>query len=270
MSSLALILLTSMYFVRRLMYEVFAKSHLLLALLVGVALVEHLLPKGPKKFIYPVISLSLWGSNFLLQAIIVVYRNFGGRRQDKGRASILHFFSGADNETVTAMRVTIRLRRPLTIQPGQYAYLIFSDMGIRGRLQSHPHVITWWDNSMRAMELSFLIQPHSGLSSQLIARKSISNVMIDGPYGKNLHLDEYETVILIAKGIGIAGILPYARHMAYRRLSKDKSNEEYRRGLMTRKLDIIWVLDDNYQDMWVSDYMQQLQMKDKDKVNESR
>ena len=121
---------------------------------------------------------------------------------------------------------------------------------------------------MRAMELSFLIQPHSGLSSQLIARKSIPNVMIHGPYGKNLHLDEYETVILIAKGIGIAGILPYARHMAYRRLSKDKSNEEYRRGLMTRKLDIIWVLDDNYQDMWVSEYMQQLQMKDKDKVDE--
>ncbi|TVY87654.1 hypothetical protein LAWI1_G007390 [Lachnellula willkommii] len=58
-------------------------------------------------------------------------------------------------------------------------------------------------------------------------------------------LENYETVILIARGIGIAGLLLYARHMTYQRVSKDKNHEAYRRGLITRKIDIFWIMDDN-------------------------
>jgi hypothetical protein len=58
-------------------------------------------------------------------------------------------------------------------------------------------------------------------------------------------LEKRETVILAAYGIGIAGILPYVRHMTYRRSIKEQENESYRRGLKTRKLDVYWVLEDN-------------------------
>lgn len=62
--------------------------------------------------------------------------------------------------------------------------------------------------------------------------------MLDRLYGIDLQLENYETVILIAKGIEIARILLYARHIIYPRASKGKDNEAYRRGLITRKLDV--------------------------------
>jgi len=127
-------------------------------------------------------------------------------------------------------------------------------------------MVTWWDDSKRAMSLSFLIQPQGGVSAGLIARNSIRSVIIDGPYGKDLALEDYETVILIAKGIGIAGILPYARHMTYRRVSKEKDNEAYRRGLIIRKVDVFWVMEDNSQEHWISEWITDLQQKDSEKV----
>jgi NAD(P)H-flavin reductase len=164
------------------------------------------------------------------------------------------------------MRVSLRLRRPLKIRPGEYVYLFFSDMGLRRNFQSHPYVITWWDNSLKAMDLYFLIKPQCGMIAELLARKSVRTVTVDGPYGKNLHLESYETVILVAKGIGIAGILPYVRHMTYRKVSKDQEHAAYRRGLITRKIDIYWVLEENSQEAWVSDFMVELAARDSDKV----
>ena len=95
-------------------------------------------------------------------------------------------------------------------------------------------------------------------------------MIIDGPYGKDHHLEDYETVILVAKGIGIAGILPYVRHMTYRRVSKDKDFEAYRRGLITRKIDVFWVLGDNYEEDWVSEWLSELQKRDSEKVSKTR
>ncbi|TVY13064.1 Ferric/cupric reductase transmembrane component 7 [Lachnellula arida] len=266
-SALALILLLSLFFIRRIMYEVFLKIHMLLAFVAVWALLLHLLPTRSGQAIFPVVSLSLWALNAILRLARMAYYNLGGRRPSRmGQASIAHFFEGEGENNVTAMRITVRLRRPLAIQPGQYVYLFLTDMGLRRRFQAHPYVITWWDDSKAAMNLYFLVQPHNGISSELVARNSVGSVTIDGPYGKDLHLENYETVILIAKGIGIAGLLPYIRHMTYRRLSKDKAHEAYRRGLITRKIDIFWVLEDNCQQEWLADWILELQQRDSEKL----
>ncbi|CZR55712.1 uncharacterized protein PAC_05600 [Phialocephala subalpina] len=124
---------------------------------------------------------------------------------------------------------------------------------------SHPFVVAWWDAPMAARSLSFLIRPQSGITSELITRKSVRTVTLDGPYGKDLHLDSYETVILVAKGIGIAGILPYIRHMTDRKVLPDEYwAYQYRRGLITRKIDVYWVLEDNDQEEWASDWIKDL------------
>ena len=99
-----------------------------------------------------------------------------------------------------------------------------------------------------------------------MARNSIRSVKIDGPYGKDHHLEDYETVILVARGIGIAGILPYVRHMTYRRASKSKEHEVYRRGLITRKIDVFWVLEHNSQEEWIQEWISELQKRDSEKV----
>jgi NAD(P)H-flavin reductase len=178
----------------------------------------------------------------------MIYNNVGGRNIHLGgQASIGHFFEDPTENTVSAMTLEVRLQRPMRIRPGQYVYLSFSDMGTRRHLQSHPYMISWWDDSIKAMSLSFLIKPQSGISADLVARNSVRSIIIDGPYGKDHHLEDYETVVLIAKGIGIAGILSHIRHMIYRRASKDKDHEAYRRGLITRKIDVFWVIENNSQ-----------------------
>jgi hypothetical protein len=197
------------------------------------------------------------------------YNAKGSNPHQAGQASLTHFYNSQDDKAVSATAMTVRLRKPLRIQPGQYVYLFFSDMGLRRRVQAHPYMITWWDDSMKAMNLSFLIQPHQGISAELAKRNYLQHVVMDGPYGSNLQLEKYETVILVAKGIGIAGILPYARHMTYRRVSKDKNHEAYRKGLITRKLDVFWIMDDNSQQDWLSGWMAELQSKDSEKVCET-
>jgi hypothetical protein len=120
---------------------------------------------------------------------------------------------------------------------------------------------------MAARTLSFLIQPQDGVSADLAGRKSIRRVILDGPYGKDLHLDSCETIILIASGVGIAGILPYARHMTERRLLPDEDwAYQYRRGLITRKIDVYWVLEDNSQEEWAADWIRELHDIDKKNV----
>jgi len=253
------------------MYEFFLKVHFILAFIALVALLNHLGRSGLDKLIFPIAALSIWGMNALVRLLIVLYRNTGGwqQRGSAGSAKITHFFDSAGENVVSAMRVKLYLRRPQKIRPGQYYYLSFSDMGLRKRFQSHPYTIAWWDDSMRATSLSFLVQPHNGVSSDLIRRNSLRSVRIDGPYGKDLELEKYETVILVAKGIGIAGIIPYVRHLAYRKLSTGKAHEAYRRGLITRKIDVYWMLEDNAQEDWISDWIIDLREKDSQKASEN-
>jgi len=233
-----------------------------------VALLIHLRATGLQTSVFPTVALALWGLNACLRIARIAYYNLGGfRDRQTSQATIKPFFDFG-LETVSAVRMTVTLRRPLEIRPGQYLYLFLSDMGSRGRFQAHPYVITWWNDSFNATELSFLIQPQRGLSEALISRNAVRSVIVDGPYGKDLCLEKYETVILAAKGIGIAGILPYIRHMTYRKVSKDKEYEAYRRGLITRKIDVFWVLEDNCQEDWISEWIVNLREKDSEKVNE--
>lgn len=252
---------------RRVAYEIFLKIHFLLSIITVAALLVHLLPLGFGKSKFPIASLALWGVNAIFRIGRMIYRNTGrARDRQADQATITPFHQDSGKKIVNALRLTVTLQKPLKICPGQYVYLFFSDMGIRRQFQAHPYVITWWDDSLEATNLTFLIQPQTGISSGLVGKKSIRNIVLDGPYGRNLSLEKFETVALIAKGIGIAGILPYIRHMTYRAASTDPDHEHYRRGLLTRQLDVFWVMEDNCQDDWIKDWAKELQEKDAKKV----
>ncbi|KAI9774702.1 MAG: hypothetical protein M1839_001663 [Geoglossum umbratile] len=276
-STLALILFSSLYFVRRFIFESFLKIHQLLAMVTIGSLLWHLLPGKFVKILFPTISLLLWISNTLFQLC------FSHRAQ----AVITKLYSGTNLQQVSAIKLELVLKRPITIRPGQYLYLrIWSDLQFRDKFQSHPFMITWWGESApiepgdtsitpsfskredtsiahpgptKAETLTFLIQPHCGLSARLASQSFIQTVVLDGPYGQDLHLERYETVMLVAQGIGIAGVLPYAHHLANWKLHQ---NSSYKRAVMTRKLDLYWVLEENYQEKWIGDYLRELQQKD--------
>lgn len=208
----------------------------------------------------------MWGLNNAVRLLRMVYYSRGGRR-GKSQAVIKHFTSGPGDET-SAVRLTVQLPKERRVRPGEYYYLFLSDMGTGRRFQSHPYLVAWWDYPMAARSLSFLIQPQDGASGDLAGRKSVRRIILDGPYGKDLHLDSCETVILIAKGIGIAGILSHVRHMTERRLLPDENwAHQYRRGLITRKIDVYWVLEDNSEQEWVADWLKELRSIDEKSVS---
>lgn len=251
------------------MFEFFLKIHLLLSFVAVIALLKHISSIKSATVIFPIVSLSIWAANLLWQVARIAYRNVGGSRNAAtNQATITHFNGGSQGNDISAIRVTVRLAKELRMHPGQYFYLFFSDMGTRRRFQSHPFVVAWWDYPMAAKSLSFLIQPQSGITSELTSRTSIRTVTVDGPYGKDLHLDKYETVILIAQGIGIAGILSHVRHMADRKALPDEYwAYQYRHGLITRKIDVYWVLEDNDQEEWITDWIKHLHESDSRNVS---
>ncbi|KAF5973969.1 hypothetical protein FCOIX_8547 [Fusarium coicis] len=98
-----------------------------------------------------------------------------------------------------------------------------------------------------------------------------SRLRLDGPYGKDLKLHTFETVVLTAKGLGISGVLPFALHLAARKRHdnglRDKSarlrdSSEPVFGDLSRHVDLIWWLEHDDQDRWVHDQLQSLQEVD--------
>jgi predicted ferric reductase len=240
-------------------YEFFLKAHFILAVVFVLALLKHVSHMGLQRTIFPVVAMSLWMTNTILRLALIIYNG-------RARSAILKHYLDSKYD-VTATEIAVSLKRPLKVRPGQFVYLFLSDMGIRRRFQAHPFVITWTDNPTNAKKLYFLVQPQSGITSELMSRNAFRSVILDGPYGVNHHLEDYETVVLVAKGIGIAGVLPYAQHMTYRRFSED---EAYRRGLITRKLDIVWVLDDDCHDEWVAKFLGELRDMDPQNVVQTK
>ncbi|RYP41517.1 hypothetical protein DL768_010483 [Monosporascus sp. mg162] len=146
------------------------------------------------------------------------------------------------------------------------------------KFQGHPMVTAWWDVSSTqssgfSSELIFLMHKTGDIAKLAKRDKNLQNILIDGPYGQDIKLHEFENVILAAKGMGIAGILPYALHLTsrqlhdHRLLSRRKMPQEQlsKQKLFrdkTRKVDLFWVMDENSQQEWLSEQLQALQKLD--------
>ncbi|KAE9373852.1 hypothetical protein N431DRAFT_466106 [Stipitochalara longipes BDJ] len=262
-SALTSITLTSLFFIRRRYFEIFWLSHVFLALLSVASSIWLLLPVPfTQGLLFPIIALSFWGFNLLAWLIQIIHYNIRNKEWGQ-RAEVSQLLGGA-------IKVELELKRPVNIRPGQYGYIYCSELR---RFQTHPFMITWWDPLSqahpsasiiseaacpKAAKLHFLIEPQDGVTSRL-AKCNEVNVYFSGPYGQNLHLDDYENVILVAQGIGIAGILPHALHLIRRYFHIDAA---YRRGLATRRIDIFWLLEENSQESWAAEYLSLLQSMD--------
>jgi NAD(P)H-flavin reductase len=132
-----------------------------------------------------------------------------------------------------ALNATITLKKPWKVRPGQYVYLIVPGIARHraGFMQSHLYVIAWSENST----VTLLIQRGSGFSDALFASAvRNSTIIVDGPYGNSTPLDEYDSVLFMASGIGIAAHLLPIRHLL----------EAYEnRSARIRRLTLVWFLE---------------------------
>jgi hypothetical protein len=117
------------------------------------------------------------------------------------------------------------------------------------------------DGKTIASELTFLVEDHPSLAP-LPPRTRLT---IDGPYGRDLRLERYDNVFLLAEGIGIASVIPFASTLARRRLLDSKKKESVLRGSdeqlyldRTRRLTLIWAMEENFQLEWARDEIYKL------------
>lgn len=102
--------------------------------------------------------------------------------------------------------------RILKFQPGQFAYVYFSKLGIHGY---HPFTIA---SGTRTSQLQFLIKAQGDFTSSLGQLRHGDEAKIRGPYGGFLMEDQqFEKQLWIAGGIGITPFLSKARSLKHNR-----------------------------------------------------
>jgi NAD(P)H-flavin reductase len=80
-------------------------------------------------------------------------------------------------------------------------------------------MVAWWYPYDKDRDIIvFIIQRQTGFTQSLPTSGSSSQstelrAIVEGPYGKEIRLDEYGTVLLFATGISIAGQLPYVKQL---------------------------------------------------------
>ncbi|KAH7175742.1 hypothetical protein EDB81DRAFT_939855 [Dactylonectria macrodidyma] len=123
-----------------------------------------------------------------------------------------------------AARVKFRLPTDIRIYPGAYFYIFYHQESFWRRHLGVPMMVytwpmsnptSWTDGKSSASELTFLVEDRPYLAPLLSGRKP--SITIDGPYGRDLRLGEYDHVFLLAEGIGIAAVIPFAFALAHRR-----------------------------------------------------
>jgi hypothetical protein len=254
---------------RRYLFEIFLKSHHILAIFSIGALLWHVSTTDTtelRRLVFPLVSVLLW----VINSITSLY-NLRIRSRD---VEISKFYRtraiGRHNiRELDIIQIDIKLTDPIVIrQPGQYVYLRVRDLYLSGRLQTHPFMISWWvvdinhlnnDTVIKARSLTMLIQPVNGLTRRLSNKIFLKGVSFDGPLGKNLQLEKYDNVFLAVKGIGIAGVLSYAKYL----VELEPSPADKLR-IAPRKVDLYWELDDNSQEEWGGPFLRELQLKNND------
>ncbi|KAH6646813.1 hypothetical protein BKA67DRAFT_580640 [Truncatella angustata] len=261
------ILLSSLWFPRQLR-NLFDKLHSAFYVTTMTGLLWHVgFPKSTVASITVGVSGGLWLIMHLRQLITLAVCYYSG-----GLAKTID--TVWMDEAVTRIQLTGQAVR---VFPGCYFYVYFrGPLPLRNFLHGYrmmPMPDAKEAISGKVSTMDFLIS-HTGQHGRSImgVRKG-QDLLLIGPYGKDLQLHRFETVILTARGIGILGVLPFALQLAGRKqqdsVVRDKesrlrdSDDAVFRDV-TRKVDLIWWLDHNEQENWVADQLRELQASDQD------
>lgn len=184
----------------------------------------------PRFYLY--LSAALFLTTFIIETGSVLYRN-GIIRHGRSKAliSLAH----------GTIKISIRLSKPLFVKPGQYINLWIPSVSFWAFLQTHPLVVTSWADAGQDT-LEFFVQPRRGLTREILyhaeadeksGAKTACWVLFSGPHGTSAPVGEYENVLMIADGFGIAAHLPYIERLVHGYNA---------RRIRTRRIHLVWQL----------------------------
>ena len=263
----SLILLSAPWFRR--LYELFARTHQLLAIALPFLIWQHLTPSAN---VYFFIFLGSFPVALLIQLGILFYNNAIGRSTEgrnepraaeesnvgekadaiEGKARIVNLTSvvqerlnsesdkkGLDKIDLhrNIIQIVLELARPIRVKEGQYIGLWIPAVSTFSCLQVHPFMVTSWSDGY-SKRLRVLVEPRRGWTEKLmnytVKRGSTPcRTLFTGPYGVSVPTQKYGIVLLVASGLGIVA------HMSY--LTKLIHDYNARRT-RTRRICLIWVV----------------------------
>lgn len=211
-------------------YELFLRTHQCLAAVSVYGIFIHLAPRPLRSRIPVYALLGVAGISSLVLGVVTIYRNRVMRSRST-RAVILH--EGG------AVLVKVDLSRGVLVEAGQHVslWLFVPSKRFRSILEHHPFVVTnWSDGPLDTLEL--LVEPRSGLTRDLgkLSNKGQHHcrALFSGPHGSSVPVGNYEVVLMVATGYGIAAQLPYLKCLLH------NYNSHKAR---CRRIHLVWVLD---------------------------
>ncbi|PCD21476.1 hypothetical protein AU210_016438 [Fusarium oxysporum f. sp. radicis-cucumerinum] len=210
---------------RFLPYELLLLIHHVLPYFLGYFVWRHIPHKNLLPRLYTYILLGVFALALLAQLTITLIR------------CRFWFHSARISCRLGFVKITLHLRKPLRIRPGQYIDLwIPSSVG--SIFQSHPmSVVSWSSGPQRLLFLCAQVQ--NGFTSTLLTQvkygDTTSIAMFTGPHGVTLPLHSYDQVLLIATDLGVVALLPYMQCLAY---------ESHFIGSRTKRIHLVWRLKD--------------------------
>ncbi|KKK13104.1 hypothetical protein P175DRAFT_0197133 [Aspergillus ochraceoroseus IBT 24754] len=242
--------------VRHAFYETFRHLHIAFAVISMAFLWIHLDGMVSQKYLLG--AIILWALDRFARIVIVVYRNIG-------RSSTTAEIEALPGD---AMRITLKLARPWTFEPGQHLYLYIPAIGW---WMSHPFSVVWSDSEVAMADekglpmnhddtfgpqkttISLLVRRRTGFTDKLFQRavnavdcRLSLRAFAEGPYGGIHSMDSYGSVLLFAGGVGITHIVPFVRHLVQGYAD---------RTVAARRVTLVWIIQSPEHLEWIRPWM---------------
>jgi predicted ferric reductase len=248
---LTFIVLTSMAPVRRLSYEIFVLQHLITFIGFIVAVWMHA-PNEVKIWVWIPIGLLVfdrvaryaWGT----------YANLSIFHRKSAKSALW-----THSATFTALpgnitRVTVK-KPGIHWRPGQHVFLTCHAIV---PLQSHPFTIASIPEDGR---MEFFIRAENGgtrrfyryaskanvLGAETVPNKLNRTIFVEGPYGSIRNLRQFDSVVLVAGGMGATFVMPLLRDIVAGWMKESlgeiqKTSSRVRRLTATNRIRFVWVI----------------------------
>ncbi|EJT45042.1 ferric-chelate reductase [Trichosporon asahii var. asahii CBS 2479] len=224
---------------RRYAYEAFLLLHIGLSAAFLALMCIHTDMFGYDPFVWLCVGIWLFDRVLrLLRVVVLSYRTLGARNAVGVVTAI----------EPGLMRLSVDTSVPITPRPGDY-YFLYSPHSLTP-WENHPFTLASWEKRRDRTTLHFLIAPQAGWTWRLRRRIEAATlkggesaplvtapearlrVLLEGPYGTRDPIDEYDHILLLAGGSGIAAILPYVYCLGQSSDGKAKK----------RRISVVWTV----------------------------
>ncbi|KAK3176081.1 hypothetical protein OEA41_007403 [Lepraria neglecta] len=263
MVAMAAILVLSPAAFRTAFYETYLHVHIALVALVLAAWWIHI--DGMQQMPYLQAVIAIWVAERALRLISLIYRNLA-RTRTRTHAEV-------EALPGDAMRITIRLARPVTLKPGQHIFFTLPPVGL---WTDHPFSLAWSETTttpasydlekgsktpqitfdvlaLPQTTVSLIIRRRGGFTGCLYKKCEASHnarislpAFVEGPYGGSQVLHSYGTVMLFAGGVGITHQITSVRDLTAGYVSSTAA---------AQRVTLIWVIRSSEHLEWIRPWM---------------